>query len=42
MYFLYSSVVVAPIHLNFPRAKAGLKILEASIAPSAPPAPTNV
>ena len=39
---LYSSKVVAPIHCNSPRANAGFRILDASIAPSAPPAPTNV
>ena len=38
----YSSNVVAPIHCNSPRANAGFKIFEASIAPSAPPAPTKV
>ena len=40
--FLYSSIVVAPMHFISPLAKAGFKILEASIAPSAPPAPTIV
>ena len=40
--FLYSSIVVAPIHFISPLAKAGFKILDASIAPSAPPAPTIV
>jgi hypothetical protein len=33
--------VVAPMHCNSPRANAGFKILDASIAPSAPPAPTK-
>lgn len=42
IYFLYSSTVVAPIHLSSPLAKAGFNIFEASIAPSAPPAPTKV
>ena len=41
-YFWYSSRVVAPIARNSPRAKAGLRILAASIAPSPLPAPTNV
>ena len=40
--FLYSLVVVAPIHLIVPLAKAGFKMFDASIAPSAPPAPTMV
>jgi hypothetical protein len=35
-------VIVAPIHCNSPRANAGFNIFDASIAPSAPPAPTNV
>ena len=38
----YSSRVVAPIHCNSPRAKAGLRMLAASIAPSAAPAPMRV
>ena len=42
MYFLYSSRVVAPIHCISPLERAGFKTLDASIAPSAPPAPTNV
>ncbi len=42
MYFWYSSKVVAPIVCNSPRAKAGFKMFDASIAPSAPPAPINV
>ena len=40
MFFLYSSVVVAPIHCISPLAKAGFNMFDASIAPSAPPAPT--
>ena len=42
MYLRYSSSVVAPIQCNSPRAKAGLSIFPASIAPSALPAPTMV
>ena len=42
MYLRYSSKVVAPIHWVSPRESAGFKIFEASIAPSAPPAPTKV
>ena len=42
MYFRYSSSVVAPMQRRSPRASAGLSMLEASIAPSAAPAPTNV
>ena len=42
MCFLYSSRVVAPMHWISPLESEGFKILEASIAPSAPPAPTNV
>ena len=38
----YSSMVVAPTHWISPRLRAGLSMLEASIAPSAPPAPTMV
>ncbi len=38
----YSLSVVAPTQCNSPRAKAGLSILPASIAPSALPAPTMV
>ena len=38
-YFLYSSVVVAPIHWIKPRDNAGFKILDASALPSVPPAP---
>ena len=40
--FLYSSSVVAPMQCRSPRASAGLSRLEASIAPSALPAPTSV
>ncbi len=42
IYLRYSSVVVAPIVCSSPFAKAGFNILEASIAPSAPPAPIIV
>ena len=42
MYFLYSSIVVAPMHCISPLAKAGFNILDASIAPSAAPAPIIV
>ena len=38
----YSSSVVAPMHLSSPRARAGLSMFAASIAPSAAPAPTSV
>ena len=38
----YSSSVVAPIMRSSPRASIGLIMLPASIAPSAPPAPTIV
>src|SRR5216683_1035766 len=38
----YSSSVVAPTQCNSPRASAGFSMLEASIAPSALPAPTSV
>ena len=41
MYLRYSSSVVAPMHWISPRARAGLSTLEASMAPSAPPAPTE-
>ena len=41
-YLRYSSNVVAPIMCNSPRASMGLIMLLASIAPSAPPAPTSV
>ena len=40
--FRYSSSVVAPMQCSSPRASAGLSRLEASIAPSALPAPTSV
>ena len=42
MYLRYSSSVVAPMHWISPRERAGLRTLLASIAPSAPPAPTSV
>ena len=42
MLVLNSAFVVAPIHFIFPLASAGFSMLEASIAPSAPPAPTIV
>ena len=42
MYLRYSSNVVAPMHWISPRESAGLSTLLASIAPSAPPAPTSV
>ncbi len=38
----YSSSVVAPIVCSSPRASIGLRMLAASIAPSAAPAPTSV
>ncbi len=38
----YSSSVVAPMQCSSPRASIGFNILEASIAPSAAPAPTRV
>ena len=41
-YLRYSSRVVAPIMRNSPRANIGLIMLPASMAPSAPPAPTMV
>src|SRR3972149_3158732 len=41
-YLRYSSGVVAPMHCSSPRANAGLRMLLASIAPSAAPAPTSV
>ena len=41
-YFWYSSRVVAPMLLSSPRARAGFRILAASIAPSPLPAPTRV
>ncbi len=42
MYLRYSLSVVAPMHCISPRAIAGLMMFEASIAPSAAPAPTSV
>src|SRR5260370_1360615 len=42
MYLRYSFIVVAPTHCNSPRLSAGLMMFEASIAPSAEPAPTIV
>ena len=42
MVFLNSSVVVAPMHWNSPRASAGFRMFAASIEPSALPAPTMV
>ena len=42
MYLRYSLSVVAPTHCNSPRERAGLMMFEASIAPSAEPAPTMV
>ena len=42
MYLRYSSKVVAPMHWSSPRARAGLKMFEASRLPSEPPAPTIV
>mmetsp|Transcript_6214 Transcript_6214/g.25127 ORF Transcript_6214/g.25127 Transcript_6214/m.25127 type:complete len:342 (-) Transcript_6214:2506-3531(-) len=41
-YLRYSSKVVAPMQCSSPRARAGLSILPASMAPSALPAPTMV
>ena len=38
----YSFSVVAPTHCSSPRARAGFRMFAASIAPSAPPAPTIV
>ena len=38
----YSSSVVAPMVWSSPRASIGLRMLAASIAPSAAPAPTRV
>ena len=38
----YSSSVVAPMVCSSPRASIGLRMLAASIAPSAAPAPTRV
>mmetsp|Transcript_6366 Transcript_6366/g.23319 ORF Transcript_6366/g.23319 Transcript_6366/m.23319 type:complete len:227 (-) Transcript_6366:702-1382(-) len=42
MCFLYSSIVVAPMHCSSPRASAGLRMFAASMAPSAAPAPMSV
>src|SRR5438876_3944361 len=42
MYLRYSSRVVAPTTCSSPRARAGFSMLEASMAPSAAPAPTSV
>ena len=42
MYFWYSESVVAPMARSSPRASAGLSMLEASMAPSAAPAPISV
>ncbi len=42
MYLRYSLSVVAPMHCSSPRESAGLKMFDASIAPSAAPAPTIV
>ncbi len=42
IYFLYSFSVVAPMARSSPRASAGFSIFEASIEPSAAPAPTSV
>ena len=39
MYLRYSSSVVAPMHWSSPRDSGGLRMLAASIAPSAAPAP---
>ena len=41
-YFWYSSRVVAPILRSSPRARAGFRMLAASMAPSPFPAPTSV
>ena len=42
MYLRYSSLVVAPINWISPLARDGFKMLAASMAPSAPPAPMIV
>ena len=42
MCFLYSSRVVAPMQWSSPRASMGLSRFDASMAPSAAPAPTTV
>ena len=41
-YFRYSLMVVAPINCISPLAREGFKMLDASMAPSAPPAPMMV
>ena len=41
-YLRYSSSVVAPMVCSSPRASIGFRMLAASIAPSAAPAPTRV
>ena len=41
-YFWYSSRVVEPMVRSSPRASAGFRMLEASIAPDERPAPTRV
>ena len=41
-YLRYSSSIMAPMHWISPRARSSLSTLAASMAPSAPPAPTNV
>ena len=41
-YFWYSSSVVAPMLRSSPRARAGFRMLAASMAPSLLPAPTSV
>src|SRR5271165_1796077 len=41
MYFRYSLRVVAPTHCSSPRLRAGLIMFEASMAPSAEPAPDD-
>ena len=42
IFLRYSSSVVAPTQCSSPRASAGFSMFEASIAPSALPAPTSV
>ena len=42
IYFRYSAIVVAPISWISPLAREGFRIFDASIAPSAPPAPIIV
>ena len=42
MYLRYSSKVVAPMHCNSPRARAGLRMLAASTEEPADPAPTSM